>query len=201
MSNLQTSKKIHLWFYPKYYNQEQITLEEANWASSLPPKRKKEYIFSRGYLRKSLSKLFNLDPIEIPIKARPGEAPKLKKGFGHVSLSHCKDAILIGWYKNKLGVDIERKDRKPNKLLLDKYIFNDIKINKFNKNFLKNNYCILGWCIKESAIKWEQSSLLTNIKNWTIEKDFNSINNKISKNKLNIKYIDHKKWVITCAYK
>lgn len=198
---MQLSTKIHLWFYPKFHNQEKITIDEANWASRLPLKRKKEYIFSRGYLRKSLSKLFNLDPLEIPIKAKPGEAPKLKKGYGNVSLSHCKDAILIGWYKDNLGVDIERKDRKIKEILVRKYICKDIKISKLNNSFLESNYCILDWCAKESAIKWEKSSLLMNIKNWAIDEDFNSIKNKISNTRLNFKYISYRNWMITCAYK
>lgn len=198
---MQLSTKIHLWFYPKFYYQEKITIEEANWASQLPIKRKREYIFSRGYLRKSLSKLFHLDPLEIPIKAKPGEAPKLKKGFGNVSLSHCKDAILIGWYKDNLGVDIERQDRKIKESLVRKYIYNDVKISKINKSFLDSNNCILGWCAKESAIKWERGSLLINIKNWVIDDDFNSIKNKLSKTRLNLKYISYRNWMITCAYK
>ena len=198
---MQLSPKIHLWFYPKFYNQEKITIEEANWASRLPLKRKKEYIFSRGYIRKSLSKLFNLDPLEIPIKAKPGEAPKLKKGFGNISLSHCKDAILIGWYRDNLGVDIERKDRKIKESLVRKYIYNDIKFSNVDNRLLDNSYCILGWCAKESAIKWERGSLLMNIKNWVIDEDLITIKNKISKTRLNFKYISYRNWIITCAYK
>jgi len=39
-------------------------------------------------LRQSLSTLFDLDPLKIPINAHPGEPPSLPSGMGNISLSH-----------------------------------------------------------------------------------------------------------------
>ena len=59
------------------------------------------YLESRAYIRQSLGNLFNLDPLEIPLTANPGEPPKLPNGMGYLSLSHCNDAIVIAWHKKK----------------------------------------------------------------------------------------------------
>ena len=53
-----------------------------------------------------------LEPLEIPLKADPGKPPLLADGLGYISMSHCSDALLIGWSSTKIGVDIERKDRQ-----------------------------------------------------------------------------------------
>ena len=75
-------------------------------------------------MRHSLSTLFELDPLTIPINAHPGKPPSLPSGMGNISLSHCKDAITIVWHKDKIGIDIERTDRDFNYLkFAEKYFF------------------------------------------------------------------------------
>ena len=70
------------------------------------------YHFSRGCIRDVISKMKDLDPLHIPLTADPGKPPLLEEGWGHISISPCSDALLIGWSSEKIGVDIERKDRK-----------------------------------------------------------------------------------------
>ena len=94
--------------------QDVATLEEIKTAKNLTNSRSKIFLETRAYLRQSLSTLFNLDPLEIPINAHPGEPPSLPSGMGNISLSHCKDAITIVWHKSKIGIDIERTDRDFN---------------------------------------------------------------------------------------
>ena len=91
--------------------QDVATVEEIKTARTLTSSRSKVFLETRAYLRQSLSTLFGLDPIKIPINALPGEPPSLPSGMGNISLSHCKDAIIIVWHKSKIGIDIERKDR------------------------------------------------------------------------------------------
>ena len=91
--------------------QDVATVEEIKTAKNLTSSRSKIFLETRAYLRQSLSTLFDLDPLEIPINANPGEPPILPSGMGNISLSHCKDAIAIVWHKNKIGIDIERTDR------------------------------------------------------------------------------------------
>ena len=86
--------------------QDVATVEEIKTAKKLTSSRSKIFLETRAYLRKSLSKLFDLDPLKIPINAYPGEPPSLPSGMGNISLSHCKDAITIVWHKGKIGIDI-----------------------------------------------------------------------------------------------
>ena len=87
--------------------QDVATLEELKTAKNLTSSRSKIFLETRAYLRQSLSTLFDLDPLEIPIKAQPGEPPSLPSDMGNISLSHCKDAITIVWHKSKIGIDID----------------------------------------------------------------------------------------------
>ena len=47
-----------------------------------------------------------LEPLEIPLKADPGKPPLLTEELGHISMSHCSDALLIGWSSTKIGVAV-----------------------------------------------------------------------------------------------
>ena len=119
--------------------QDVATVEEIKTAKTLTSLRSKVFLETRAYLRQSLSTLFDLDPLEIPINAQPGEPPSLPSGMGNISLSHCKDAIIIVWHKNKVGIDIERTDRNFNHIkFAEKYFFHTNKSNHnnyFNKKY------------------------------------------------------------------
>ena len=95
-----------IWFYEIKGVQDVATVEEIKTAKNLTSSRSKIFLETRAYLRQSLSTLFNLDPLKIPINAQPGEPPSLPRGMGNISLSHCKDAIAIVWHKSKIGIDI-----------------------------------------------------------------------------------------------
>ena len=75
--------------------QDVVTEEEIKTAKKLSGLRSKVFLESRTYLRKSLSSLFDLDPLEIPLNALPGAAPRLTTGMGNMSLSHSRDSVLI----------------------------------------------------------------------------------------------------------
>ena len=56
---------------------------------------KREDIFkSRFHFRDALSKLYDLNLLEIPIRANPGEPPTLPKGMEYVTMSHYQDASI-----------------------------------------------------------------------------------------------------------
>ena len=104
--------------------QDVATVEEIKTAKNLTSLRSKIFLETRAYLRQSLSTLFELDPLKIPINALPGEPPSLPSGMGNISLSHCRDAIIIVWHKSKIGIDIERTDRDFNHIkFAEKYFF------------------------------------------------------------------------------
>ena len=85
----------------------EVSDEENCWAKDLSPLRAKEYLIARGYLRKSLSNLLEMDALNVPLQAPPGKPPLLENGLGFVGISHCKDALILGWSKEKIGLDIE----------------------------------------------------------------------------------------------
>ena len=74
-----------------------ISSEEKKWVQKLAASRGSIYHFSRGCLRHVMSNITGLAPLDIPLKADPGQPPLLAEGWGHISMSHCSDALLIGW--------------------------------------------------------------------------------------------------------
>ena len=153
-----------IWFYEIKGVQDVATIEEIKTAKNLTNSRSKIFLETRAYLRKSLSTLFDLDPLEIPINAQPGEPPSLPSGMGNISLSHCKDAITIVWHKSKIGIDIERTDRNFNYIrFAEKYFFNTYKS---TKSKLTKNMILKQWCAVEAAIKWDHGKLAKDINHW-----------------------------------
>jgi len=121
--------------------QDVATIEEIKTAKNLTNSRSKIFLETRAYLRQSLSTLFDLDPLEIPINAQPGEPPSLPSGMGNISLSHCKDAISIVWHNGKIGIDIERTDRDFNHIKFAKKYFSQLFHNFFKKNIFGFQVC------------------------------------------------------------
>ncbi len=180
--------------------QDVATVEEIKTAKNLTNSRSKIFLETRAYLRQSLSTLFDLDPLEIPINALPGEPPSLPSGMGNISLSHCKDAITIVWHKDKIGIDIERTDRDFNYLkFAEKYFFHTNK--SIHNNYLTKNMILNQWCVLEAAIKWDHGKLAKDINHWQFfEKPKKLIHNKKNIH-LNYSQIYFHNWTIALAYK
>ena len=174
------------------------TSSELHLASSLSQARAKVFLESRYYMRNALSNLFNINPMKIPITAHPGEPPKLPNGMGYISISHCKDAFIIGWNRENIGIDIERSDRDFNYKKLAKKYFQ--KENISNDNL--NKYLILKeWSAIEAAIKCDRGKLSRDIKEWKYqmnEENLYHISKKIKLNLIQIPFLD---WTISIAYK
>ncbi len=149
-------------------SQKPITAREEAYARALPSTRAMQFQHSRGCVRKALAELLKVPALTIPLNAPPGKPPKLAKGWGYISFSHCCDALFIGWSKKKIGVDIERTDRSFNANELAKRYYSnkeidslkDLKDDELRFNVLKK------WVIKEAAIKWQRGRLLENISHW-----------------------------------
>ncbi|WP_288262121.1 4'-phosphopantetheinyl transferase superfamily protein [uncultured Prochlorococcus sp.] len=188
-----------IWFYEIKGVQDVVTIEEIKTAGKLSDLRSKVFLETRAYLRKSLSTLFDLDPLEIPINANPGEPPRLPLGLGYISLSHCKDAVTIVWHRNKIGIDIERKDRDFNYAkLAKKYFFHTNK--SIHKNNLNKNMILNQWCATEAAIKWDHGKLSKDINHWQyFEKPKKLIHNKKNLH-LHYSQINFRNWTIALAY-
>tara|TARA_B100000886_G_scaffold335824_1_gene293564 strand:+ start:70354 stop:71028 length:675 start_codon:yes stop_codon:yes gene_type:complete len=194
-------KLIYLWLYRRHNIPYLVSPQEEKWSKELNGLKSHEYKLSRTLIRKSLSKLFNVKPLDIPLFSKPGQPPKLAKDFGYISLSHCKDANLIGWYSKKIGIDIERKDRKISRNL-ESYLFflgNEEKNNLENNFNNYNEFILSSWTAKESAIKWERSSIFKSLKQWKIEENFEMIHKKNNEITLRLINIIFKEWIISAA--
>ena len=171
------------------------TSNEIKIASQLTFLKAKIFLESRAYIRASLSDLFNINPMEIPLIANPGEPPSLSENMGYVSISHCKDALIVAWYKDKIGIDIERIDRDFNYEAIAKKYF-------INKNCKLDKKSILNqWCATEAAIKWDKGKLANDIKEWEYQEDNKFIYHKSKKIKIQLSQLSFMKWTISIAYK
>ena len=99
--------------FPSNLNLKLISKEEKD-GLLLCLKKKTGYRYSRCYTRLALAQLFDMDPLSIPLFSEPGKPPSLYKGFGYVSISHCRDALLVGWSNSRIGIDIESTKRSIN---------------------------------------------------------------------------------------
>ena len=178
-----------------------ISNEEKEWVQKLTPRKGLIHHFSRGCLRHVMSNMTGLDPLDIPLKADPGKPPLLSKGWGHISMSHCSDALLIGWSSGKIGVDIERKDRKLQADKLSKRFFSDFEnceIENLTPSEAKE-LVLKRWVVKEAAIKWQNGQIATNINQWIwMNKSSFAYHQKLGY-KVKIYENNHDKWTFAIA--
>ena len=188
-----------IWFYEIKGVQDVVTVEEIKTAEKLSDLRSKVFLETRGYLRQSLSTLFDLDPLEIPISANPGEPPRLPPNMGNISLSHCKDALTIVWHESKIGIDIERTDRDFNYIkFAKKYFFRTNKSTHNNK--LTKKTILNQWCAVEAAIKWDHGKLSKDINHWQYFEKPKELIHKKKNLHLNYSQINFHNWTIALAY-
>ena len=95
-SNYKTKDFVHLWLYTGKNESIIISEKKIKWANNLSSLRAEEYKHSGSFLRKFLSLIFDLDPLNIPIIAKLGRSLELPKEYGYVGLRHCNDPFLIG---------------------------------------------------------------------------------------------------------
>ena len=175
-----------------------MELREAN---RLPQNKSIQYRLSRGNIRYALSKLFSINPLEVPLNSLPGNAPSLSNNFGYVSMSHCSDALFVGWSKDKIGVDIERIDRKLVSTEIANRFFdeNDIlNLQGLSEDLYKEGFLKI-WVVKESLIKWQNGSLLKGLKEWEINEKSGTASHKKLKLNVNINNLRFLKWEIGIA--
>ena len=64
---------------------------ELKWKELMPSKNFYSYQYTRGYIRHSLSELFKIPALDIPLYSNPREAPKLDKNV-IIIVNSCGDA-------------------------------------------------------------------------------------------------------------
>ena len=167
-TQINNKSVLGLWLFLLPSKLLPISSEEKKWVTKLTPEKGFIYHLSRGCLRNVMSNLTGIDPLGIPLKADPGKPPLLAKGWGHISMSHCSDALLIGWSSAKIGVDIERKDRQVQAHKLSKRFFNQYENCEIENltPFQAKELVLKRWVVKEAAIKWQSGKIATNINQW-----------------------------------
>jgi len=148
-----------------------------------------------------MSTMTGLEPLDIPLKADPGEPPLLAEGWGHISMSHCSDALLIGWSISKIGVDIERKDRQFKAYELSKRFFN-----KYENYEIENlppcqvkELVLKRWVVKEAAVKWQRGKIAKNINEWVWKSKSSFAHHKKLGHKVKVYEQIHDKWTYAIA--
>ena len=188
-----------IWFHEIKGVQDVATLKELEIANKLSRQRANIFLESRAYIRQSLGTFFNLNPLEMPIIANPGEPPELPNGMGYFSFSHCSDAIILVWHEKKIGIDIERIDRDFDyDKLAKKYFLNSNRSNKTGELYKKS--ILNQWCSVEAAIKWDHGKLAKDIKEWQYSEYEKTLFHKKKKLKLKFTQITFYKWTISLAY-
>ena len=165
--NLPIKDEIKIWLYSKKLPLKPISEIELKWKELMPSKNFYSYQHSRGYIRHSLSELFKIPALDIPLYSNPREAPKLDKKFGYISLSHTPKSIIIGWAPRPLGIDYEIKKRNFSaKKIHDRFFFkSEQKLLAFQKNNFRENV-LKFWIIKEAAFKWQIKKDYTDLLDW-----------------------------------
>lgn len=194
------SNQLAFWVSDLRDNSYILDRKEISWASKLSPEKSQIYKNSRSFLRKRLSELFNISPLDVPLVSPPGVKPFLRKGYGHVSLSHSFNKVLVGWSSSNIGVDIESKYRKINsEKLYIRFFSENEKIRLKNLNEINlDNEVIKLWVIKESCIKLFNTKLIFGMKNlvYNNKSEVININNK---QKTNIFFSEYKNFVFSIA--
>ena len=196
-------EKLYIWIIPKLLPLKSVSNEEIIASQKLSLSRAKEFLYSRGCVRYFLSELFLIDPLKIPLEASNNKKPILRGDLGYVSWSNCKDALLIGWATNPIGVDIEKKDR-----------FFDAKqiINRFFNNKEKEIYKKLDgedlisqtlklWVLKEATIKCINGRLIPDLGNIIIKKNLKKALYKPNQSEFNLSLKEYEKWFFGIAIK
>ena len=200
-SDFSINKNINLWLIP--FNLESLnnTYQEIIYSKSLNSKKAERYLYTRSYMRLALSHLLDIKPDDVPLDSPPGKIPKLNKGLGYLSLSHCKDMILLGWSNSSIGVDIERKDRKYKMEIIYKFFLKNFDkkiINLVNGKISKSNILDL-WVVKEAIIKTQNGNIFYQFKDWECNQSLTSSFNKEKKLKLATFQFVYKDWTIGIA--
>ena len=148
-----------------------------------------------------MSNMTGSGPLEIPLKADPGKPPRLAKGWGYISMSHCSDSLLIGWSSSKIGVDIEKKDRKFQAHKLSKRFFTKHENCEIeNLNPIQAQELVLKrWVVKEAAIKWQSGKIATNMNQWIWKNKSSFAYHKKLGHKVKVYEQTHDQWTYAIA--
>ena len=199
--NLPINNEIKIWQFSKELPLQPISSKELKWKKYLSSYNFQRYHFSRGYVRYALSKIFKIPALEIPLNAKPGKPPILENNLGYLSLSHSKNAIIIGWAPRPIGIDFENKKRNfAAKKIHDKFYFDSEKKDLLNSKHKFKEDVLKYWIIKEASFKWQVKKENIDLFHWEWKKDQNfALNKKINK-EVKTYILNYQSYFIGIAY-
>lgn len=141
---------------------------ERAWCGALPAPLRPRYAASRALVRRQLAALLGGDPRDLPLHSPPGAPPRLAAGWGHLSLSHSRDRLLLAWSPQPIGVDLEAADRRLDGLTLARRFFPATELAQLLPlpEARRRRAVLESWVRKEAAIKWRGSSLASELRHW-----------------------------------
>lgn len=145
-----------------------LSQAELAWSAALPPPVQHRYRTSRHLLRCRLAGCLGLLPEAVPLHSPPGQAPRLAEGHGAVSLSHSRELLLLAWSPWPIGVDLEWQQRTIAAESLARRFFPPQEWQQLQRHSPAERAALVleSWVRKEAAIKWQRSSLATDLRHW-----------------------------------
>ncbi len=150
-----------------------LSQREWAWCRELPPSLRGRYADSRALVRRRLAALLGGAPGELPLHSPPGQPPRLAAGWGHLSLSHSRDRLLLAWSPQPIGVDLEAADRRLEGLTLARRFFPAAELAQLLRlpEPRRRRAVLESWVRKEAAIKWRGLSLAAELRHWCWDRE------------------------------
>ncbi len=192
---------IALWLFPKGLNLHNIHSSDEEFLSELSSCKYDEYSYTRRCAKYALGSLFQTNPLNIPLDSRPGRKPTLRDGWGYLSLSHCEDAIVVGWSSYAIGVDIERKDRKFLYKKICKRFFTQAENIQFDNTETRKQreFVLKTWIMKEAAFKCQENPSMGDFFNWEKDNDLDICSNQRASKSQSFFLINYQYWSVGIA--
>lgn len=154
-----------------------ISEQERLWSEPLQPSLRQRYRISRSLLRVRLASLLQQPALAVPLLSPPGKAPQLTGGQGYVSLSHSRDQLLLAWSPWPIGVDLEWQKRALQADVLAQRFFTARECQQLQilEPAARRAAVLESWVRKEAAIKWQGSSLASDLRHWQWDRELQQL--------------------------
>lgn len=153
---------LHVWIYK---DDEEIDIElflsfldaneRARYDQFSAPRKQREFLVGRGFLKKVVAQYLNRPAQEIDIHLSQGGKPYLENSSLQISLSHSNQAFACALgLKRAIGVDIESTERKMRMGYLRHAcaVIEREYLNTLSPEAMKNRFMEI-WSLKESVWK------------------------------------------------
>jgi phosphopantetheinyl transferase len=117
----------------------------------------------RHLVRQQIGKLINCRPQDVPIEINAHGQPLCPiASLPCFSIAHCKNLVVVGWFKYPIGIDIEPIESLEFINEIEKILLHPDECNlPLNKNFEEYKHKLLEiFVIKEAFLKLQGSGLL-----------------------------------------